>query len=779
MNDKECAISTGSSRKSMNWAQETVTLSDLYERLQMPLRGKETIAEYLSLPKSEQDRRKDTGGFVGGRLSGLRRKADSVIDRSIITLDFDALPPYGTEKIIATLDAAGYGYCVYSTRKHRPEAPRLRVIIATDRAMTVDEYGAVSRRIAKHLGMDWADPTTFEASRLMYWPSCCADGEYIFEYKDRPFLCVDEVLQSYTVLWGDWRDISHWPKHPAENKTISYGTRQQDPQEKKGPIGVFCRLYHFERVIDELIPDVYDPVDTDPNRYTYRKGTTTGGAIVYDNGDFLYSHHATDPCGGRLVNMFDLVRVHKFGNLDAGALPDTPTLRLPSYSAALEYIKSLPDVQAALTQELAEEARQAFAPFAASGEPDNTALDKLAGFNGKTICLEIVRAALEAFGYSVRTNLITAQMEAAGLPAKYSAGNGLNTMPIVLKDILKRFNIKGSNDQAIVGYLGVIADEGRYNPVCEMMRGTEWDGTDRLSALIDGILGLNDPFEKMLVRKWLLQCVALAFNSEVEPIGAEGVLTLQGEQGIGKTELFRRMAIRAEWFAEGVSLDMSNKDSIIKSVSCWICELGELDSTTRREQAALKGHLTAATDSIRAPYARAATRSPRRTSFCATVNPDAFLTDPTGNRRYWVIQTRNIDLAALLSTDREWFIQLWAQVYHLWKKDRNGFRLTSKERDILASRNKQYETYLPGEEEIRQLLQNGFETIPIEQWTAWSAAALRRQLSWAGTCGNLSTQQIGRALGRIRQDFPEIKQIPGHNHLVQYLLPLPAQNAMK
>ncbi|MBR3559919.1 MAG: virulence-associated E family protein [Oscillospiraceae bacterium] len=731
------------------------------------------------MSKAQQDDLKDVGGFVIGRLNGPRRKAENILDRDAVTLDFDTIPAYGTDAVVRGVEALGCGYCLHSTRKHRPEAPRLRVIIVTDRLMSPDEYELVARMIAARIGMQMADPTTFEPSRLMYWPSCCADSEYVYKCDtSKPLLSVDSMLQQFALLYGDWRDMTYWPKHPKETQPSQRGKKQADPTEKGGAIGAFCKLYSVWRVIEELIPDVYDPVDTDPNRFTYHGGTTTGGAIVYDGGKFLYSHHSTDPANGQR-NAFDLLRIHKFGELDADAVQGTPTLRLPSYSAALEYVRALPDVQAALLQELAEEARQAFAPFVATGEPDEAALDKLAGFTGKTISLEIVRAALEAFGYSVRTNLVTAQMEVAGLPAKYSAGNGLNTIPIVLKDILKRFSIKGTNDQAIIGYLGVIADEGRYNPVCEMMQGTEWDGADRLSALVNNLLGLNDPFEKMLVRKWLLQCVALAFNSEVEPVGAEGVLTLQGEQGIGKTELFRRLAIHAAWFAEGVSLDMSNKDSIIKSVSCWICELGELDSTTRREQAALKGHLTAATDNIRAPYARAATRSPRRTSFCATVNPDAFLTDPTGNRRYWVIQVRNIDLAALLSTDRDWFVQLWAQVYRLWKEDRDGFRLTNNERDMLVSRNKQYETYLPGEEEIRQLLQNGFETIPVEQWTAWSAAALRRQLSWAGAGGNLTTQQIGRALGRIRQDFPEIKQLSGHNHLVQYLLPLPAQNAMK
>ena len=761
------------SRYSTNWTNTTTLISTFYERCLTPVRGTETFAEYRALPKREQDKRKDVGGFVGGVLIGPRRKADSVESRSLITLDEDNLPSYGPETQRRTLDKMGIGYLIYSTRKDCPEAPRRRVIVPTNRSMTVAEYGAVSRYVAERLNMTWADQKTFEPSRLMYWPSCCADSDYQVWYKDAPALNVDAILASYTLIRGvDWRDVSCWPKHPEE-KALSdpqNRKRQENPTEKDDPIGAFCRLYPFERVLAEIIPGTYEPTSTE-GRFTYVNGTTTGGAIVYDDGLFLQSYHSTDPANG-MHNMFDLIRLHKFGALDEAAIPGTPGVQLPSYKAALDFIKDLPDVQDELSAKLAEEVIAAFSPFAANGEPDTEACNKLVSYAGQTISLDIVRTALTACGYSIRTNLITNLGEVTGLPRRFSAENSLNTLPIVLKDNLKAAKIKGVNDQAIDGYLRVIADERRFNPVCNMMKDTPWDGTDRLPGLFE-ILGLSDSFDRTLVRKWLIQGVAMAFNDEMHPVGAEGVLTLQGGQGIGKTEFFRRLAVNPMWFEEGLSLDMSNKDSVIRSISCWICELGELDSTTRREQSVLKGHLTAATDNIRAPYARAATRAPRRTSFCATVNPDAFLTDPTGNRRYWVIPIRKLDIDTLLSLERAWFEQLWAQVYQMWKADPAGFRLTKDEQDALVSRNKQFETYLPGEEEIRQLLQDGLESVPVNQWTPWSAAAIRQRLTWTRACGNLTTQQIGRALNRIRQDYPDIQLLSGHNHLTRYLLPLP------
>lgn len=218
--DTEITISIADSRYSTDWKQTPQKQSAIYDRLQYPIRGPEKLKEYLAMSKREQDRRKDVGGFVGGRLNGPRRKAENVVDRRILSLDFDNLPPEGPEILLRKLDVRNCGYCLHSTRKHRPEAPRVRVLIVTDRSMTVDEYGAVIRKVTEWLGMAWADPTTFDINRLMYWPSCCTDSQYLFRYEDKPPLSVDAVLQSYTVLGMDWHDVSCWPKHPDEKKTV-------------------------------------------------------------------------------------------------------------------------------------------------------------------------------------------------------------------------------------------------------------------------------------------------------------------------------------------------------------------------------------------------------------------------------------------------------------------------------------------------------------------------------------------------------------------------------
>lgn len=89
INDRKIIISVGASRKSTNWQRQEINYSDFIKKLETPVRSSETLEEYLKLPKSKQDDLKDVGGFVGGALKGVRRKAHNVESRDLISLDFE------------------------------------------------------------------------------------------------------------------------------------------------------------------------------------------------------------------------------------------------------------------------------------------------------------------------------------------------------------------------------------------------------------------------------------------------------------------------------------------------------------------------------------------------------------------------------------------------------------------------------------------------------------------------------------------------------------------
>ena len=189
--DRKLIISIGQSRTSKQWTRTETMWSEFINRLSQPIRTQETVAEYHQLSKSEQGKLKDIGGFVGGSLNGLQRKAINVTGRDLITLDLDSIMPGETDNVVRTVDSLGMAYVIYSTRSHTEHRPRLRVVIPTDRTMTPDEYEPIARKMAELIGIGMMDSTTFEASRLMYWPGCSSDAQYVFHYADKQFLSAD------------------------------------------------------------------------------------------------------------------------------------------------------------------------------------------------------------------------------------------------------------------------------------------------------------------------------------------------------------------------------------------------------------------------------------------------------------------------------------------------------------------------------------------------------------------------------------------------------------
>lgn len=396
-------------------------------------------------------------------------------------------------------------------------------------------------------------------------------------------------------------------------------------------------------------------------------------------------------------------------------------------------------------------------------EFDGSDFETLGAAGSGIVTSDDIRKALQKMNIHVRLNVITGQVEIEGMPDKYSRTNAPNTLPTLLQDYFSYRGIHCSR-QVIDDSLVLIEDENRFNPVEDMLKATVHDGKDRITKLSQ-ILGIDhNPDFVLYLTKWLHQCVAMALNDDSEPYGADGVLVIQAPQGCGKTFFCRKIAMKSDWFAEGLTLDLDNKDSIIQATGKWISELGELDSTLKREQSALKAFLTSSKDIYRLPYAKVSVNKPRRTSFCATVNPKEFLNDDTGSRRYWVVQPTRIDVPALINLDDTWLRQLWSQVYHtLYLEDPQGFRLTEDERKKLQKENEQYSKPLPGEIEIMEKL---FWDAPVDQWKWRKISDVTDDLCLK----NVSASQMGRVLTKLMTRDNRIQTKSPHN-VKHYLLP--------
>lgn len=320
--DKTLTISIGESKRSTHWTPKEVTWEQLCKKLSTPKVTEETVEEYAAMSKDQRGEIKDVGGYVGGRIEGGNRKAGSITDRQLVCLDAD----FGDLSLWDTWDVVVGKTCLmHTSHSHTPESPRLRFVIPLARAVSAAEYEPIARRLAEWMDINAFDDTTYEASRLMFWGSCSRDAEYICRvYDSNEWVDPDEILATYE----DWHDMRSWPTSSRQtNAIVKMGAVQGDPLTKPGVIGAFNRAYTITEAIVTYLPDVYVPAGE--GRWTYTGGTTTGGAVTYDNDTFIYSHHDTDPISKRLCSAFDLVRIHLYGSMDEGSeaeIGDLPSM---------------------------------------------------------------------------------------------------------------------------------------------------------------------------------------------------------------------------------------------------------------------------------------------------------------------------------------------------------------------------------------------------------------------------------------------------------------------
>lgn len=371
----------------------------------------------------------------------------------------------------------------------------------------------------------------------------------------------------------------------------------------------------------------------------------------------------------------------------------------------------------------------------------------------KQLSQSVVESVLsEGLNIDVKFNLVTKKIEIDGNgktallepQGLYSESNIINALPLLILDECKAYEVSGTSGgvKLIQSYIFNIADIHRYNPIHDMLKAHKNTDSTHLDKIYK-ILNATAEFDKTLIKKWLIQTVAFAFATNSNQISTEGMLILQGRQGLAKTSFFRKLAGNPLWFNEGVCIDTSNKDSIINAVSAWISELGEIDSTFKKDQSALKSFITSPLDRIRLPYAATVSDMPRTTSLCGTVNPDKFLKDDTGNRRYWIIHLEQINKQLLFNMKQEEVFDLWGYVYSLYLDNKKGYLLNDIEREKVDLRNLEYMTERKNELEIRYILDFAKS---VDNWE-WVEPAKVAQFF-----RNVTAEQIGKVFSAVEKE---------------------------
>lgn len=669
---QELDISFGKHRADTNWKTEYLTWEEFVDRLRKVRRTAETMAQYDKMNNNARGKVKDGPAFVGGLVRTGRRKKENVDSRSMITLDVDR----GDDDFLfcAELVLGGTAYAIYSTHSHRPEKPKYRLIVPADRNMSSDEYAAVSRKLAEQIGMSYFDKTTFDVHRLMYLPSCSKDADPVLEVYEGDPLSVDRLLDEYE----DWRDVMAWPRHPEDKAPAQLAAkRAQDPREKFGTIGLFCRAFTIEVGIDTFLSEVYVKGSM-PNRYTYTRGSSGNGLEIYPDQDLAFSHQDSDPVAdGRTYNLFDLVRVHKFGHLDEHVKDHTPDAKKPSHLAMEHWAAQRPEVKKlALAERQADFAEMADDFPDDEEDPDEEEWETKLELHHKTGQplptagnIEIMLThgpwknvlAYDAFG---NTEVIRRP-----LPWRDPERPGRSYEPWLGADdkrlqhwFAKVYGINSA--KTIQNAFTEVVHRNTFHPIKAYLESADWDGVPRAERLFIDYLGAADThYTRQATRKMLLAAVARLYRPGCK---FDQMLVLVGPQGAGKSSLLAKLG--REWFSDSLRT-FENKEAGEHLQSGWIFEIGELSAMKKTEVEEVKAFLSKTEDRYRVAYDRQVSEFPRKCVFFGTTNTRDFLRDATGNRRFWPVEVFP-DRAAKSHwnelTDDE-VSQIWAEVLSWFK----------------------------------------------------------------------------------------------------------------
>ena len=662
------SIATGLSRKTKVWKNTKQSWAELCKRLSVTSRTAETQGEYRNSTKSRQDEIKDVGGFVAGRLKDGARRSGMVESRSMITLDADFADTDFCDSIEMF---AEYSYIIYSTHKHTPEKPRLRLIVPLSREVTADEYEAAARKLAESIGIDQFDDTTYQPHRLMYYPSTSIDGEYVFRHAEHKPLDVDKLLAEY----HDWRDVSEWA---FSSRTVKDHERllkkQEDPTAKRGVVGAFCRCYDIHSAIAEFLPETYIKCDI-KDRYTYAEGSTAAGLVVYEDGKFAYSNHATDPASGQLCNAFDLVRLHKFGARDAEARENTPAHKMPSFMAMCDLARNDKAVRLRMFEEKTAETREDFAELIGEGagqEQEQPKTDSkewvlelaIDGRGEYLPTIDNVKLILEndsrlkgRIGYNSFTGRYSVTGALPWDPERADMRSWTDTDDSGLRHYVEKvYHIKSK--AAIDDARVLVSQANSFHPVRDYLDGLTWDGVPRVEKLFIDYMGADD---NIYVRAVTRKMLAAAVRRIRQPgVKFDCVLVLVGRQGCGKSYIISRLGGR--WFSDTLT-SIQGKEAYEELQGFWIFEIGELSVLRKSEVEAVKHFIAKQYDSYRAAYERNVQTRARQCVFFGTTNRSEFLRDATGNRRFLPVDVHPEKAVKDMFTelDDEIRDQLWAE----------------------------------------------------------------------------------------------------------------------
>lgn len=650
-------LSVAGSSASLKWTTVKYTWSDFLERLNRDIRSTETMRDFDRLDRTARANLKDVGGYMAGELSGARRLKSAVLSRSMITLDVD----YADSLFPVEFDTRfpGVAAVIYNTRSDREKRRRFRVVIPfAEEVQDAAQYEAAARKMAELLGIDLFDPTTFQAERMMYWQSLSSDQPKVFEVFEGEPISAEYLLSLYGNN-EEWRDIRNWAfksDQEKETRAIVSKAMAQNPREKAGLVGAFCRAYSVPAAIEKYLSDVYE-IAPGNDRYTYKAGHSVGGMIVFDD-LFCFSYHSTDPISdGHAYNAYDLVRVHKFGHL--GKEDSTKEMN-KLVCADKECVKDMvtPDADLddfddygdAVKSDSTKEVTELVWDLDGKGNKQVTVNNFVNAFKSDPLLNGLL-----AYDMLKETIVFTRPSFTARGSKK---GDLVNDTDIsIIKGRIERMH-GIYNDAKLNDAIEQVSSDNAFHPIKLYLESLTWDGVPRIDTFLIDYMGAEDnAYTREAFRKMLLAAVTRIYEPGRK---FDTALVFYSEQGVGKSTLIQRLS--KGWFNDSLT-NLSGKESYEAIQFAWLVELAELSALRKSDVEAVKNFISKREDTYRGAYARRVKTHKRQCVFFGSTNDDEFLKDATGNRRFFPVAVKRTRKTHIIFEPKFDAIvdQLWAE----------------------------------------------------------------------------------------------------------------------
>lgn len=748
-------LSVAGSSASLKWTTVKYTWSDFLERLNRDIRSTETMRDFDRLDRTARANLKDVGGYMAGELSGARRLKSAVLSRSMITLDVD----YADSLFPVEFDTRfpGVAAVIYNTRSDREKSRRFRVVIPfAEEVQDAAQYEAAARKMAELLGIDLFDPTTFQAERMMYWQSLSSDQPKVFEVFEGEPISAEYLLSLYGNN-EEWRDIRNWAfksDQEKETRAIVSKAMAQNPREKAGLVGAFCRAYSVPAAIEKYLSDVYE-IAPGNDRYTYKVGHSVGGMIVFDD-LFCFSYHSTDPISdGHAYNAYDLVRVHKFGHL--GKEDSTKEMNklvcadkecVKDMVTPDAYLDDFDDYGDAVKSDSTKEVTELVWDLDGKGNKQVTVNNFVNAFKSDPLLNGLL-----AYDMLKETIVFTRPSFTAKGSKK---GDLVNDTDIsIIKGRIERMH-GIYNDAKLNDAIEQVSSDNAFHPIKLYLESLTWDGVPRIDTFLVDYMGAEDnAYTREAFRKMLLAAVTRIYEPGRK---FDTALVFYSEQGVGKSTLIQRLS--KGWFNDSLT-NLSGKESYEAIQFAWLVELAELSALRKSDVEAVKNFISKREDTYRGAYARRVKTHKRQCVFFGSTNDDEFLKDATGNRRFFPVEVKRTRKTRLIFEPEFDAIvdQLWAEAMEGYMLG-EALTLSDEAEAIAGGTREEFTERTPIQGLIEEYLDRLFPADYEDRFLAQRLDFLNGDLGEEGTETKNSFSLIElwtEALGRRKDEYTVVK----------------------